>query len=303
MQPRQYKQKAYVFGDGLFPRLSPTLDEDKETIKSINQVLAAASKQHRKEQKIELPPINRLNKQLVHAVNKGEKATALKLLAEGAEVNYVNGNGNSVLMMASFHGQIETVRGLLALGAKINHVNNKGNTAIIPSSQKGRTEVIRELLAQGAEINHVNKLGATALMAASYFGHTETVRALLACGAKVNLKNKRGNTALTLSSQQGKAEVVRELLAHGAEINCQNRKGETALQIAKNCHHTEVVDMIEEELAEQENYSVKRQEIESTFFGSYSKQGLFTKASATELPKVLVDIIKDYARPGRLDKK
>ena len=75
------------------------------------------------------------------------------LLAEGIDPNIQDNNGNTALILASYHGYIEIVRLLLTANANPNIQNNIGNTALILASMQGHTEIVRLLLdSNGANI-------------------------------------------------------------------------------------------------------------------------------------------------------
>jgi ankyrin repeat protein len=81
----------------------------------------------------------------------GDTAPLIEYLAAGVPVNLTNDNGDTLLMLAAYHGHQDTVRALLAAGADPNRANDKGQTPIAGAVFKGETEVVMALLDGGAD--------------------------------------------------------------------------------------------------------------------------------------------------------
>jgi ankyrin repeat protein len=65
----------------------------------------------------------------------------------------------------------------------VNGVDDQGNTALILAARFGHNEVVRALLLAKADVRVKNKEGKTALMLAAEGGHDQTVAALTQAGA------------------------------------------------------------------------------------------------------------------------
>jgi len=135
------------------------------------------------------------------------------------------------LVNASFLGDLEVVLALLNVGADINAVNQNGNTPLLLAAQGNRLNIIRVLLDRGADINAPNQptrdnnglpqvaappFIVTPLMYASYNSTLEIVQELLERGANVNI-NFNGNTALSLAQLVERLDVVALLQQYGAQ--------------------------------------------------------------------------------------
>ena len=73
-----------------------------------------------------------------------------ELLSHGANVNAVDCNGFSALILSSYNCHVEVVRVLLAAGADKHHVNRNGHTATTIASfgdKQGARAAILALLA------------------------------------------------------------------------------------------------------------------------------------------------------------
>ena len=168
-------------------------------------------------------------------------------LAEGADVNIKDTDGNTALMLASANKNHanEIVKLLLDKGADINAKDNYGQTDLILAAYNGFTEVVKLLLDRGADVNTKMQDGMTALWAASFIGHdrTEIIKLLLDKGADVNAKSTNGITALMLVSRHGLTEIVKLFLDKGVDVK--GTDGSNALNMARESGNEEVIALLE----------------------------------------------------------
>ena len=181
---------------------------------------------------------------LSNAVSSGNLKIMKLLIANGADVNAVDKDGKTALMMASEFGYIEVAESLIEGGADVNAVKESGSTALIHASHNGHTEIGKLLIANGADVNAVKESGSTALIHASYNGHTEIGKLLIANGADVNTLNKDGWTALMAASRKGHIEVAESLIEGGADVNALDNLGWSALMAASRKGHIEVAESL-----------------------------------------------------------
>lgn len=80
----------------------------------------------------------------------GNTETLAAYLAAGAPADLTNHKGDSLIMLAAYHGHADTVRKLLERGADPNRVNDRGQSPLAGAVFKGEEEVVRALLAGGA---------------------------------------------------------------------------------------------------------------------------------------------------------
>jgi uncharacterized protein len=81
----------------------------------------------------------------------GDTATLAEYVKAGVSPNLANDKGDTLVMLAAYHGHAETVRALLDAGADPNKANDKGQTPIAGAVFKGEADVIRALLDGGAD--------------------------------------------------------------------------------------------------------------------------------------------------------
>ncbi|GAA1933235.1 ankyrin repeat domain-containing protein [Kitasatospora viridis] len=85
------------------------------------------------------------------AARAGDAGALEAFLAGGAPVDLANEGGDTLLMLASYHGHAEAVSVLLARGADPNKANDRGQTPLAGTVFKGHDAVLDELLAAGAD--------------------------------------------------------------------------------------------------------------------------------------------------------
>ncbi|GAA2229559.1 MULTISPECIES: ankyrin repeat domain-containing protein [Kitasatospora] len=88
---------------------------------------------------------------LFDAARNGDTALLAGYLRAGAPADLANDRGDTLIMLAAYHGHAETVEALLAGGADPNRVNDRGQTPLAGAVFKGEDKVIAALLAGGAD--------------------------------------------------------------------------------------------------------------------------------------------------------
>jgi ankyrin repeat protein len=69
----------------------------------------------------------------------------------GVPVNLTNDKGDTLLILAAYHGHPETVAALLARGADHGRANDRGQTALAAAVFRQSTDTVTRLLEAGAD--------------------------------------------------------------------------------------------------------------------------------------------------------
>jgi ankyrin repeat protein len=69
----------------------------------------------------------------------------------GVPVNLTNDKGDTLLVLAAYHGHPETVGALLDRGADHSRANDRGQTALAAAIFRQSADTVRRLLAAGAD--------------------------------------------------------------------------------------------------------------------------------------------------------
>lgn len=166
-------------------------------------------------------------------------ATIKALIAAGANVDAVNAEGQTPLILAAQRNNLAMIKTLLEAHASINVRDKSGKTALMyihPDGINPTSEIVQILIAAGAALTNPDNDGETPLMeAASKDYNLAIVEALLATDAKtsLNAKDHSGMTALMRASCYA-PDMVKPLLAAGAKVNEVDNSGETALMCSAN---------------------------------------------------------------------
>ena len=81
----------------------------------------------------------------------GDAAGLATMLGKGLGVDLRDAKGNTLLMLASYHGRTEVVKLLLKSGATVDLRNDKGQTPLGGVAFKGYVEIATLLLDAGAD--------------------------------------------------------------------------------------------------------------------------------------------------------
>jgi len=157
---------------------------------------------------------------LSDAVRDGDRATALALLKQHADVNAAEPDGTTALHWAARQDDPDLVDRLIKAGANVKAANRYGVTPLYLACVNGSAPLIAKLLDAGADANSATTEGETALMTVARTGSVEAAKVLLSHGADVNSKEQwRQQTPLMWAVAESHPEMAQELIAHGADVN------------------------------------------------------------------------------------
>lgn len=88
---------------------------------------------------------------LFDAARQGDSSLLAGYLAAGAPATLTNEAGDTLLMLAAYHGHADTVRLILQHGGDANSANDRGQTPLAGAVFKGYTEVAQALLEASAD--------------------------------------------------------------------------------------------------------------------------------------------------------
>jgi ankyrin repeat protein len=97
------------------------------------------------------PDIAELAGRLFDMARAGQTEQLAAYVDAGVSVNLTNGAGDTLVMLAAYHGHPATVRALTERGADVNRANDRGQTPLAGAVFKAEDEVVRLLVAAGAD--------------------------------------------------------------------------------------------------------------------------------------------------------
>jgi ankyrin repeat protein len=185
-----------------------------------------------------------VNGQLVLAARAGLVDRVQSLLAEGAQVNSRDRNGDSPLNMAAQKGNEALVDVLLAAHADVQLANLAGVTPLMAAAHAGKPQIVRKLLASGARDDSLDRVKKNAAVYAAGQGCTGCLEELLKAGTPLNVRLSNNLTLLMWTAGYGHIETARWLLGHGADPALRDDRGKTAADIAREQNYLELAQLL-----------------------------------------------------------
>jgi ankyrin repeat protein len=186
---------------------------------------------------LEPPALRKVDQQLMEAVEKGALDAIVKCLAQGANVNARNDDGDTPLHLATTRKVAEL---LLSKGADVNAKNDSFKMTPIFNATLEVTEV---LAAKGADLNAKAKDGVTPLGWTVYWDMLDKAKFLMSKGANPN-GAPGAKSPLQIAANWGKKEFAELLLSKGADVNARDDSGWTALHWAAFEGGAEIADFL-----------------------------------------------------------
>ncbi len=92
-----------------------------------------------------------LASKLFDLARQGATETLVAYLDAGAPADLTNDKGDSLVMLAAYHGHAQTVQALLDHRADPNRINDRGQSPLAGAVFKGHEDIVRILLEAGAD--------------------------------------------------------------------------------------------------------------------------------------------------------
>jgi ankyrin repeat protein len=172
---------------------------------------------------------------------RGELNTLVILIEVGAIVNTHNKNGETPLHNVGGDELAEITKALVSAGANVNAQDRWGDTPLHKAASRsgmewnGYAEQAQALVSAGANVNAQNR-DLTPLHYAAANRRIEVAEVLISAGANVNSQN-RDWTPLHYAAANGSLDIVRILVNAGANVNAHSSEGKTPLYLASSCGH------------------------------------------------------------------
>lgn len=97
------------------------------------------------------PKIVEIAQRTFEAARNGDVDTLASYVDAGVPVNLTNQAGDTILMLASYHGHSEAVKTLVERGADVDRLNDRGQSPLAGAVFKGEAEIVRVLTEAGAD--------------------------------------------------------------------------------------------------------------------------------------------------------
>ncbi|MGW5353302.1 ankyrin repeat domain-containing protein [Streptomyces sp. NPDC004031] len=97
------------------------------------------------------PEVLQLASQVFDLARQGDTDRLAAYVDAGVPVNLTNDRGDTLLMLAAYHGHAPAVRALLERGAEPDRANDRGQTPLAGAVFKGEDDVVTALVEAGAD--------------------------------------------------------------------------------------------------------------------------------------------------------
>ncbi|XP_052746471.1 transient receptor potential cation channel subfamily A member 1 [Bicyclus anynana] len=176
------------------------------------------------------------------------------LIAEGSDINPMDKERRSPLLLAASRAGWRTVHTLISLGADVELKDtNDRNVLHLIVMNGGRLEDFAATCRNRCEqslihlLNEKDSKGCSPLHYASREGHIRSLESLIKLGACINLKNNNNESPLHFAARYGRYHIASQLLDSDKGtfiINESDGEGLTPLHIASREGHTRVVQLL-----------------------------------------------------------
>lgn len=117
--------------------------------------------------------VERITANIFEAIHNIDIVSLNIHLAEGADVDSVDENGNTPLMLAAKIGNPRMIKIILAHNPDINKQNHQGYTALMIAAEQGQFHITEQLIRNGADKSLTNHDGLTSGEIALRNGHAD----------------------------------------------------------------------------------------------------------------------------------
>ncbi|WP_264687682.1 ankyrin repeat domain-containing protein [Wolbachia endosymbiont (group B) of Erynnis tages] len=179
-------------------------------------------------------------------------------------------------------GGFNEAKGLIAQGANIDTNDKNGNTLLYSAAEIGDLNLVKLLLDNGANIEAKNgEYQATPLHGAVENYRIDVVKLLLNRGTNVNAEDKDNWTPLHYGADTNSPDIVKVLVDAHANLGAKGNYGKTPLDIAKDKGHNNIVECLEKKLRGGRGERKRRHH-----HGDHNSHNLSRKPLAIDQPQI-----------------
>ena len=180
------------------------------------------------------------------AIQQGNLCQLRRYLREESQVNLVDQEGTTPLILACELGHSEMVKLLLDADADPTAADNSKLTPLHQAAGGGHMKCCSQLLRTQASfmIDTQDLWGYTPLHRAVINQHDKVTELLLSHGCSVNLPDEKKRVPLHVAASYGNMSAVSVLSKHSALVNWPDDKGRTPLYFAVLGNHLNVVKQL-----------------------------------------------------------
>ncbi len=161
----------------------------------------------------------------------------------------VDGNKGTSLMNAVAEGKVVSADSLIDVGADVNFCDEMGQSMMhfaVGCGENSR-KMVKMVASNGASLDVISLDFITPLCIVVYRGDTELAELLIDLGADWQLGGwSRSRSPLHIAAEQGDVPMATMLLQRGADLFAMDEDGYTPLELAQSCGKQEMVDFLQD---------------------------------------------------------
>ena len=171
---------------------------------------------------------------LHNAIRKNyNKETLQMIIKHGANLNAINAESQTPLMLTCMDDQTDAMKLLLDCGANPTITDEQGETCLHVAVHKHLgEETLQHIIDHSACLNDVNDKNQTALLLACIDQQMDSVKVLLTNGANPNIGGMNGDNCLHYAVNKQHLALVKVIVEYKINLNAKNDHNQTALYIA-----------------------------------------------------------------------
>lgn len=187
-----------------------------------------------------------LNQKLIYFSINGYRQGIMEVLKKGADPNardHTPGcEGETPLMKAVLNNDIRTSRLLLKNKADVNAVDEQGESALLIAAYFGYEELTHLLVEKGADVNLKSKSGISPLFIAADRDKVKIVNYLLPKGARAEPLKSGYN--ILMATAKDAPELLTLFLKKGLNPNSASKQGKTAVMEAACANNPQTMEIL-----------------------------------------------------------
>ncbi len=133
---------------------------------------------------------------------------------------------------------------LIKKGADIEAIDQDGKSAILLAAERGYTNITKILLEAGANPNTKAKSGLPITCIASSRGFVSTLDVLILSGAHLDSRGLKGKHAIHYAAETGELDVIKRLIEAGVNVDVTSDANWTALHTAASMNDLEIASYL-----------------------------------------------------------
>lgn len=232
---------------------APSKPKEETKASSVTQISATSETTTLKEETKEMEVFE--TGSLIQAVTNNDIEFVKRILKDKTyNINEVNQQNESALLIATHNNFVEIAKVLIDHGADVNQQDNIQDSPYLYAGAQGKTEILAYMLKNSQPNQQIyNRFGGNTIIPAAEKGHLDTVKLLLEDGTvDINHQNNYGYTALieAIALTDGSKvyqDIVAELLKYGADKNLKDNYGKTATDYARELGYGNILKMLEKQ--------------------------------------------------------